>query len=60
VPLKLEFFLGLITWKKRLVLILVKLPLAAARNDMAFVASVFPFKEKKPHCNRSTLFVKLL
>ena len=30
-------------------LILVKHLLAAARNDVAFVESVFPFKEKKPH-----------
>ncbi len=30
-------------------LILIKLLLAAARNDVAFVESVFPFKEKKPH-----------
>jgi hypothetical protein len=39
----------LTTWKIRLVLILVKHLLAAARNDVAFVESVFPFKEKKPH-----------
>ncbi len=47
--LSLFFFLGLITWNIRLVLILVKDLLEAARNDMAFVESVFPFKEKKPH-----------
>ena len=47
--MKLESFKGLITWKKRLVLILVKHSLAAARNEEAFVASAFPFKEKKPH-----------
>jgi hypothetical protein len=32
-----------------MVLILVKHVLAAARTDVAFVESVFPFKEKKPH-----------
>jgi hypothetical protein len=45
--MKLEFFLGLITWKVRLVLILVKHLLAAARNDVAFVESVLPFKERR-------------
>jgi hypothetical protein len=61
--MKLEFFLGLITWKIRLVLILVKHFLAAARNDVAFVASVFPFKQMKPHftvlhCNLFTSSLK--
>jgi hypothetical protein len=35
--------------KNTLVLTLVKHLLTAARNDVAFVAGVFPFKEKQPH-----------